>query len=71
MEEAGQEGLIFHAGTAFDEGGRVVTSGGRVLGVVGQGAGIAEARAAAYEAAGKIAFEGKQNRSDIAAKALV
>ncbi|MNB73562.1 Phosphoribosylamine--glycine ligase [compost metagenome] len=71
LEEAGQEGLIFHAGTAFDEGGRVVTSGGRVLGVVGQGAGIAEARAAAYEAAGKIAFEGKQNRSDIAAKALV
>ncbi|MBY9082190.1 phosphoribosylamine--glycine ligase [Paenibacillus sp. HN-1] len=71
LEEAGQEGLIFHAGTAFDEGGRIVTSGGRVLGVVGQGAGIAEARAAAYEAAGKIAFEGKQNRSDIAAKALV
>lgn len=71
LEEAGHEGLIFHAGTAFDEGGRVVTSGGRVLGVVGQGAGIAEARAAAYEAAGKIAFEGKQNRSDIAAKALV
>ncbi|AIQ62386.1 phosphoribosylamine--glycine ligase [Paenibacillus stellifer] len=71
LEEAGQDGLIFHAGTAFDEGGRVVTSGGRVLGVVGRGAGIAEARAAAYEAAGKIAFEGKQNRSDIAAKALV
>lgn len=71
LEEAGQEGLIFHAGTAFDGGGHVVTSGGRVLGVVGQGAGIAEARAAAYKAAGKIAFEGKQNRSDIAAKALV
>ena len=62
--------LVFHAGTALKDG-RVVTSGGRVLGVVGRGAGIAEARANAYAAAAGIAFEGKQNRTDIAAKALV
>ncbi|WP_239617895.1 phosphoribosylamine--glycine ligase [Cohnella mopanensis] len=62
--------LVFHAGTALKDG-RVVTNGGRVLGIVGRGAGIAEARANAYEAAAGITFEGKQNRTDIAAKALV
>lgn len=62
--------LVFHAGTALKDG-RVVTNGGRVLGVVGRGAGIAEARANAYAAAAGITFEGKQNRTDIAAKALV
>ncbi|XID90501.1 phosphoribosylamine--glycine ligase [Paenibacillaceae bacterium WGS1546] len=62
--------LVFHAGTAF-KNGQVVTNGGRVLGVVGRGAGIAEARANAYEAAAAIAFQGKMNRTDIAAKALV
>ncbi len=62
--------LVFHAGTALKDG-RVVTNGGRVLGVVGRGAGIAEARANAYAAAAGISFEGKQNRTDIAAKALV
>ena len=62
--------LVFHAGTALKDG-RVVTNGGRVLGVVGRGAGIAEARVNAYAAAAGITFEGKQNRTDIAAKALV
>lgn len=70
--EAGEAegGLVFHAGTA-EQDGRLVTAGGRVLGVVGRGAGIAEAREAAYRAAAHIEFEGKQNRTDIAAKALV
>jgi len=62
--------LVFHAGTALKDG-QVVTNGGRVLGIVGRGAGIAEARANAYAAAAGIVFEGKQNRTDIAAKALV
>ncbi|QMV41336.1 phosphoribosylamine--glycine ligase [Cohnella cholangitidis] len=62
--------LVFHAGTALKDG-KVVTNGGRVLGIVGRGAGIAEARANAYAAAAGITFEGKQNRTDIAAKALV
>ncbi len=64
------EALIFHAGTASKDG-RTVTNGGRVLGIVGRGAGIAEARAKAYEAASRIDFEGKINRTDIAMKALV
>jgi len=62
--------LVFHAGTALKDG-QVVTNGGRVLGVVGRGAGIAEARANAYAAAAGITFEGKINRTDIAMKALV
>ncbi|MFC4598608.1 phosphoribosylamine--glycine ligase [Cohnella hongkongensis] len=62
--------LVFHAGTALKDG-RIVTNGGRVLGVVGRGPGIAEARASAYAAAAGITFEGKLNRTDIAAKALV
>ncbi len=65
-----QGALVFHAGTAKQDED-VVTSGGRVLGVVGRGRDIAEARNRAYEAASVIEFEGKQNRTDIAAKALV
>lgn len=65
-----EEALVFHAGTASKDG-RTVTNGGRVLGIVGRGAGIAEARAKAYAAANRIAFEGKMNRTDIAMKALV
>ncbi|WP_136608813.1 phosphoribosylamine--glycine ligase [Paenibacillus dokdonensis] len=65
------DALVFHAGTARNEQGQYVTNGGRVLGVVGLGSGIAEARAKAYEQAEQITFSGKQNRTDIAAKALV
>ncbi|WP_410513431.1 phosphoribosylamine--glycine ligase [Paenibacillus sp. BR2-3] len=66
-----EDELIFHAGTARDEKGQWITNGGRVLGVVGMGRNIAEARSAAYDSAAGITFAGKQNRSDIAAKALV
>ena len=70
IELAEEQALVFHAGTKkLNE--QVYTAGGRVLGVVGRGAGIAEARAAAYAAAEAIRFEGKHNRSDIAAKALI
>ncbi|RRJ63933.1 phosphoribosylamine--glycine ligase [Paenibacillus oralis] len=66
-----REALVFHAGTARNEAGAWVTNGGRVLGVVGLGQSIAEARDKAYQAAERITFEGKHNRTDIAAKALV
>lgn len=69
--EDSQGGLIFHAGTARGEDNSWVTNGGRVLGVVGLGATIAEARDAAYARAEGISFSGKQNRTDIAMKALV
>lgn len=69
LDQAG-DALVFHAGTA-EKDGRIVTNGGRVLGVVGLGADIASARKQAYSAADRISFEGKQNRTDIAMKALV
>lgn len=65
------QALVFHAGTGHGANGEIVTNGGRVLGVVGLGNDIASARANAYAQAEKITFEGKHQRSDIAAKALV
>ena len=62
----GAEGYYcFHAGTKFDSDGNVVTSGGRVLGVTAVGPTLKEARAAAYEAAGWIHFDGQYMRHDI------
>jgi phosphoribosylamine--glycine ligase len=60
---------VFHAGTAR-AGGRIVTNGGRVLGVTGLGDTIGSARDRAYEAAGKISFKGMQYRRDIGSRAL-
>jgi phosphoribosylamine--glycine ligase len=65
-----KEALVFHAGTANLDG-QIVTNGGRVLGIVGRGSDIVSARANAYEAADRITFQGKMNRTDIAAKALL
>lgn len=62
---------VFHAGTATDRDGRLVTAGGRVLSVVAQGDTLADARALAYRAADLIHFEGMQIRRDIAAGAAV
>lgn len=70
LEAAKEQGaLVFHAGTAQKDG-ELVTNGGRVLGIVGLGRDIAEARAKAYEAVSVISFEGMQCRSDIALKSL-
>jgi phosphoribosylamine---glycine ligase len=57
--------LVFHAGTAR-QGDRLVTNGGRILAVTGLGETIGAAREVAYEAAGRIRFEGVRFRSDIA-----
>lgn len=67
LDEGLPEGVfVFHAGTARDGGGRVVTSGGRVLGVTALGESVEEARGRAYAAAERIAFKGRWLRSDIA-----
>jgi phosphoribosylamine--glycine ligase len=58
---------VFHAGTKR-EGNSVVTSGGRVLGVTAAADSLPLAIQKAYEAAGKIHFDGAQWRSDIGAK---
>lgn len=55
---------VFHAGTKFD-GDRIVTNGGRVLGVVAKGDDLKAARKNAYEAAEWIDFENKYKRNDI------
>jgi phosphoribosylamine--glycine ligase len=59
------EALVFHAGTAL-HGDRLVTNGGRILGVTGTGATIAEARERAYAGAERITFAGARYRGDIA-----
>jgi len=61
--------IVFHAGTAFD-GRRIVTNGGRVLGVTALGSDIREAVSNAYSAVGMIDFEGAYYRKDIAYRAL-
>ena len=68
LEEAAATGAeVYHAGTGWGEGGAIVTAGGRVLAVSARGDSVADARAAAYDAAGRITFEGRQMRGDIAA----
>jgi phosphoribosylamine---glycine ligase len=61
---------VFHAGTRREgEGGPYLTAGGRVLGVTAVGPGLAEARRSAYEAAGRIGWDGVHYRTDIAERA--
>jgi phosphoribosylamine---glycine ligase len=62
-----QDVAVYHAGTAL-RGDRLVTAGGRVLTVVGRGAGLAEAIARAYSGVALVSFEGMQYRRDIGRK---
>lgn len=55
---------VFHAGTKFDDD-KIVTNGGRVLGVVAKGEDLKAARANAYKATEWIDFENKYKRNDI------
>jgi len=66
---ATENAVVFHAGTAL-KNGKVVTNGGRVLGVTAMAKDIATAQAAAYKAVGKIEFPGCFCRKDIAWRAL-
>ena len=67
---AAVEGVeIYHAGTAAQDG-EIVTAGGRVLNITGLGSTAAKARHRAYDAAELIEFEGRQLRTDIAARAV-
>ena len=61
--------MVFHAGTRKQEK-KVLTNGGRVLGVTALGKGIAEAVNRAYQAVEKISFEGMHYRRDIGLKAI-
>ena len=57
--------FVFHAGTAKNEKGEIITNGGRVLGVTALGENLKAARANAYEAVKKVTFENAFCRSDI------
>jgi len=66
LDEVKDKGvMVFHAGTLKEEDGRVVTSGGRVLGVTAVEESLERARERAYSAAEMIRFEGKHYRTDI------
>ena len=65
LDKVDDDIVVFHAGTKFDKEGRIVTSGGRVLGVTATGATHDEARAKAYANAERIEFEGAYMRKDI------
>ncbi len=57
--------FCFHAGTKFDAQGKIVTNGGRVLGVTALGADLKQARANAYKATDWVEFDNKYMRHDI------
>ena len=65
----GGEAVVYHAGTALKDG-KLVTSGGRVLGVTATAPDLKAALAKAYAAADNISFEGLHRRSDIGHRAL-
>ena len=68
LDAAAEDALVFHAGTDRNADGEIVTSGGRVLTIVGMGASIPEAQLHAYAAAEQISFEGAFYRHDIGAR---
>ncbi|MDX1932552.1 MAG: phosphoribosylamine--glycine ligase, partial [Capsulimonadales bacterium] len=61
---------VFHAGTASDDAGRIITAGGRVLGVTATGEDFREARERCYAAVSRISFQGAYYRRDIGHHAL-
>jgi phosphoribosylamine--glycine ligase len=67
LEAAGmlRDVSVLHAGTAADAQGRLVTAGGRVLGVAGTGTSLADARSRAYAGVEVINWDGVQYRTDI------
>lgn len=69
LEAAGENAVVFHAGTKLADG-QIVTSGGRVLGVVGRCKCLPGAIDKAYAAAKKISFTDMYMRSDIGQRAL-
>jgi phosphoribosylamine--glycine ligase len=69
LDTIGESAVVFHAGTQIVDG-RVVTAGGRVLGVTGVGSSFADALSNAYAAVQRVSFKGMQYRADIGWRAM-
>ena len=69
LDSAAEHAVVFHAGTA-EKDGRIVTNGGRVLGVTAVGENVSEAINKAYSGVEKISFKAAHYRRDIGQKAL-
>jgi phosphoribosylamine--glycine ligase len=69
LEAIPDEVVVFHAGTARGADGRIVSAGGRVLGVTALGVSVAQARTRAYAVVDAIELPGKQVRRDIGGRA--
>jgi len=69
LDEVPEPAYVVHAGTALDQAGRVVSSGGRVLSVTATGPDLAAARTAAYAGVRHIELPGAVVRTDIAERA--
>jgi phosphoribosylamine--glycine ligase len=66
----GPDVKVFHAGTAVDDSGQVVTAGGRVLCVTALGETVQKAQAVAYGACHRIHWDGAFHRKDIGYRAI-
>ena len=65
VDQIDEKSLVFHSGTEIDSSGRLVTTGGRVLCIVGSGSTLGEARQKALLEMQKVSFEGIYYRKDI------
>ncbi len=71
LDDVPDDVLVFHAGTRNDDAGRILSTGGRVLTLVGGGTDLASARDRAYAGAAAISFQDVQFRRDIALREIV
>ena len=65
IDQVDEDIVIFHAGTAINQNGELVTNGGRVLNICAYGQTLEETRDKVYQAAKTIEFDGKYYRKDI------
>ncbi|MGQ9670689.1 MAG: phosphoribosylamine--glycine ligase [Desulfosoma sp.] len=65
LESVDPQCLVFHSGTGWGDDGSLVTTGGRVFGIVSSGETLAKARGVAYREMEKVSFEGMYYRKDI------
>jgi phosphoribosylamine--glycine ligase len=70
LEDVPDTAKVFHAGTALDAEGRVVSAGGRVLCVAALGASVSDAQRQAYDGVEKVRWTNEFHRTDIGWRAI-